>query len=1235
MRKTIFSYLFLLLSLSVLGQDKYNYRYWFDVNDRKCVLGTSQSNVWNIDVDVSELDDALHSFNIQVQDSVGMWSSPISKYFYKKYTSDYSVKYWFDGDLTTAKDINEIGTTSIDVSHLKDGFHTIQSVVKSKGALSNVETRYFIKIPQTVGVDYMTCFCYIDDKAYLQERVSANGGVLNWTFDVESLSHGLHRVQVFLVTPSGAMSSTADGFFLRVPTENELTTLKCYYIIDGSDNDGSENKFIQAGTYSDGIYHFDLDVSSLTDGLHKLTYMLVGTDGMVTSSKTSLFYKRPLGGNGISKWEYWVNGNDSLKHINIPEEPKKSFELISLLPVESYPIRSSCYEFRVKENKPILYAKNDIRFLFYDKAGCVIDVSKQYVDESVRQELMVDEIAVLKSNVVTRVNRPAENEIKWYKFDAEEGDSMVVNVDKACSIDVFSPSGKSVYSAMGAESVKASGTHLYEAGTFYVAIHDMTAKYGDEINLNFQLIDKYAVLSQNVHKVGNGGISTITFNGNGYLYLDSISISKNNTIIKDFDIKYKSNTEIEATFNFNGAEIGGYDIILHFVDEDLVLTNGLMIETAKDITLTSKVSYDTQFLRGTSSEYSVTLTNHGNMTAYKVPIYVYVETPLSGGIPVIKMNGFDGVLDGVDLSEFSQREIDELQSLVAEIGDGLHFNKFRTINEETGDSIMVQSNYFFVELSPYSTNSYTISVDSEQLVSCYVTTPEEWFALGETDYIAKPTMISTKNVVKDYFCCYHDRVECIANIVTYGADITSMIATLVPGGAGVAATAEITSCVSASISSISSSVSEIFCSEQTSWGEKNLYEKLQAVSSSISVASFVKNCFLRYVKKIENVQDSWEWLNKLSTINDFSFGKVDTSISCYSAFFSKKPNCPPTPPQGGTSTPVNSLDPNDIHGYVAESGSKYIGKDVKTINYMIEFENDSTFATSSAHKILLVDTLDVDVLDVTSVVPKSMKIGKHDCDFTKKASGYVATIDMRSEINAIAQISVNVTDKGVMNCEIISLDPMTMEPTDDIMAGILPVNDASGRGQGMLTFMVNLKSGLKDGIEISNKADIIFDSNEPISTPYWINETDYVNPVSKIGGIENVSDTTINIYISGEDERSGIWRYTLYVQPGDGSDWFLAKENIEADTCEYKVYPDINYGFCVVATDKAGNIEEKQLVRGYSYCNGVATSGLQDINLDNSDDKANDETMYDLLGRKVKNPSQGLFVKKKQKVLIK
>ena len=70
-------------------------------------------------------------------------------------------------------------------------------------------------------------------------------------------------------------------------------------------------------------------------------------------------------------------------------------------------------------------------------------------------------------------------------------------------------------------------------------------------------------------------------------------------------------------------------------------------------------------------------------------------------------------------------------------------------------------------------------------------------------------------------------------------------------------------------------------------------------------------------------------------------------------------------------------------------------------------------------------------------------------------------------------------------------------------------------------------------------------------------------------------------------------------------------------------------------TDKAGNLEEKPMVRGYSYCNGVATSGLQDINRNESNENVGDNTMYDLQGRKVNNPSQGLYVKKKQKVLIK
>lgn len=1180
----------MLACIVATGQVEYNYRYWFDGREDMVHTGMSTSNKWTINADVSELDVGFHTLYLQV-DTSGVQSPALMKYFIKPLNNNVTTRYWFDSDYENSKELNG---SIVDVSHLREGFHSISFQANDNGIASGVKSSWFIKVVNPTTSGDMTCVCLIDGVEYAKEKVAAKGGILKLDFDVKSLSQGLHKIQVFCVTPMGVMTNIKESLFLRATTSDEVQSMRCYYAIDGS----TENGYLQVGTYSDGMFHFDLDVASLSDGLHSLTYLLVSETGIATRAQASFFLKTPLGGNAITKWEYWTNGNDSLKHTAMLEVPKNPLQLISLLPVESYPIRSSCYEFRVEDKKPVLYAKNDINFRFYDKAGRITDVSKQYVDENVRQELKADEIAVLKSNVATRVNRPAENEIKWYKFDAEEGDSMVVNVDKACSIDVFSPSGKSVYSAMGAESVKASGTHLYETGTFYVAIHDMTAKYGNEINLNFQLIDKYAVLSQNVHKVGNGGISTITFNGNGYLYLDSISISKDNTIIKDFDIKYKSNTEIEATFDFSNVELGLYDITLHFVDDKLVLSNALTVETAKAITLASKVSYATLFRRGSLSGYSVTLTNHGNMTAYKVPVYVYVETPLSGGIPVIRMNGFDlpGVLDGVDLSEFSQSEIDELQSLVAEIGDGLHFNKFRTINEETGDSIMVQSNYFFVEIPPYSTNTYTISVGSEQAISCYVTTPEEWIALGITEGGVYRNKIKTLNYASDWYCCYKERIECVLTVV---GNISGLVSMCVPEGTPASVVSDVVSCASSTLGYVSTFAGTAMCNKDEV--EKNLYDKAMVASNSISGVDYIKDCLLKKLKdkfSFKKVAAIW---NIISTLNNYTLQHVDSNISCITAFAEKKPNCPPTPPQGGTSIPVNSFDPNDIHGYVAESGSKYIGKDVKTINYMIEFENDSTFATSSAHKILLVDTLDVNTLDILTIVPKEIKLGEYEYSFGNNNNG-VATIDLRPNINAIAQVIINVSKSSVLNCEIVSLDPMTMEPTDDIMAGILPVNDASGRGQGYLTFNIDLKDGLIDGAEVVNKANIIFDTNEPISTPYWINTTDYVDPVSKIDTIECVSDTVVTLRFSGEDDRSGIWRYTLYVQPGDGSDWFLAKENIEADTCEYKVYPDINYGFCVVATDSAGNVEPKLLKREISYtgftkgdANGDGVIDAQDV----------------------------------------
>ena len=54
------------------------------------------------------------------------------------------------------------------------------------------------------------------------------------------------------------------------------------------------------------------------------------------------------------------------------------------------------------------------------------------------------------------------------------------------------------------------------------------------------------------------------------------------------------------------------------------------------------------------------------------------------------------------------------------------------------------------------------------------------------------------------------------------------------------------------------------------------------------------------------------------------------------------------------------------------------------------------------------------------------------------------------------------------------------------MDGVLPVNN-NGNGIGQLSFDISLKRNLPDGTEIPNKATIVFDANEPIETPTWVN----------------------------------------------------------------------------------------------------------------------------------------------------
>ena len=190
---------------------------------------------------------------------------------------------------------------------------------------------------------------------------------------------------------------------------------------------------------------------------------------------------------------------------------------------------------------------------------------------------------------------------------------------------------------------------------------------------------------------------------------------------------------------------------------------------------------------------------------------------------------------------------------------------------------------------------------------------------------------------------------------------------------------------------------------------------------------------------------------------------------------------------------------------------------------------------------------------------------------------------MRPDIYAVAQVEGTLDEgSGMARWYITTLDPMTMEPTEDPQIGVLPVN-SNGNGIGELSYDISLKADLEHATKVENKAAIVFDTNDPIETPVWTNIIDKVTPESSITEVKVIDSSTAEVDVKVTDELSGPWHYDVYVQYGLGSVWTKAAENIAiSEKAKVEIYEGINHGFYVVATDSAGNVEQKQATREFT-----------------------------------------------------
>ena len=617
------------------------------------------------------------------------------------------------------------------------------------------------------------------------------------------------------------------------------------------------------------------------------------------------------------------------------------------------------------------------------------------------------------------------------------------------------------------------------------------------------------------------------------------------------------------------------------------------------------------------------------MTAYSVPLSVHIASNTTEGVSNIRVNGLElkSLYDYfIDVDEMSEIELNKVKEISDEIGEEHLFVKVRTFDESVNDSITIRIANFFVNVSPKSATTITISINAVETIELWTSVPDEY----DNSRFTKAQKSRHKGPVES-FCCYHERIECIADAASMMADyVALLLAAVAPttaGASGVGAIiTEIAGCASSAISTTSSFSATLACDRDKSMKDKLF--SFNGLANGISAIGALASCGA--FKKLKLAADVVVTMGRGVT--------VPASIMNCSSAWKKKPNCPPKPPGGGSSTPYTPIDPNDIFGYLSESGNHFIADSVSKVNYTIEFENDATLANAAAHTIVIRDTLDSRYFDLKAFMPTSIKLGSKE-EFlgeqeVTKAGGktnFVKTIDMRPEINAIAQVEGSFNGlTGIAEWRFTSLDPMTMEPTDDLMQGILPVNHDGTSGIGEVMFEIGMRQGKLDGSEVNNRASIIFDYEAPILTPTWTNIVDAVPPVSTIADVTMENDTIARLHIAGQDNRSGIWYYDIYAQMGKGTMWVKVGEHVTEPEFDYRVYEGIDYGFCVLAVDSAGNVEKKELRRDWPYDPNVPTSTLSV----QGDSEGNVEPMYDLSGKPIPVRQKGIYVQKGRKRLL-
>lgn len=236
---------------------------------------------------------------------------------------------------------------------------------------------------------------------------------------------------------------------------------------------------------------------------------------------------------------------------------------------------------------------------------------------------------------------------------------------------------------------------------------------------------------------------------------------------------------------------------------------------------------------------------------------------------------------------------------------------------------------------------------------------------------------------------------------------------------------------------------------------------------------------------------------------------------------------------------VVSSDPNDIVGPGGSGSPDHFMRVDQNFPYMVLFENKPE-ATAPAQEVVITQQLDAD-LDWSSFELGDFGFGDTIIDVPEGRNFYQTRVDLRETLGFFVDFTAGINlETGVVTWRFVSIDPETGDLVHDALAGFLPPNDGTGRGQGFVEYSINPDANLTTGATITAQASIVFDDNAPLLTPVYVNKIDTGVPGSSVTALAATQDfPSFLVSWSGIDDAagptgSGVVRYDVYVSDNGG-----------------------------------------------------------------------------------------------------